>query len=624
MHPMTYVAAGLAVATSQASDAMDGEPRLWTVFCAECTNNFDYKSLGVFWSHKLSGMPGGVTRLLACDETQLASYRGLDLGNTFVHKNYAHITQRREGHSNGKLPFGARETDGSPSYNKPGSIMHWVHESEEAKHVDYVLYIDADMLLRKPMDPIAMGVRPGVVVSEHVGYLDEGIRNGLPEQFLPAEAVQMVGADYRNHNKQGPKRHSAGGWYHFFYIEDIRKIARRWFYWCREMRLNPQKYWRMIDPATGQPSGVDHDIKTGDAYVTHGQAPWISEMYGYVFAAAEAGLLHILTSGVVVYPDDVGASSPQEAHIIHYGLHCAVGSFRFTKYTFGGFDAVGCTGKLFGDPPAPAFLERLCAETVLTLNDAMCDFYNRAQSEHGCGLDPQIQCPAWEMFGKAQCGDRDSHCHEWASAGECKANPGFMMGSCPASCGKCDELPDTMRIPAWAKGLRLDLGDDHRAGGSHADADAPALRPAHSASRALSDAKSARLVRPEPSDPEKRTGRAAKPDDEKSEGAEHERRPSRLRGRADRAAATEDREPKLKSRIEDNAQHRGDAEAGRKDEKERAIRDSSRANGALQAEGLSSIRALFYFVWALVLFICTCVIWQRFCRRRSKPDLRNV
>eukprot|EP00965_Chrysotila_dentata_P089271 2947688-Pleurochrysis_carterae.AAC.5 len=35
---------------------------------------------------------------------------------------------------------------------------------------------------------------------------------------------------------------------------------------------------------------------------------------------------------------------------------------------------------------------------------------------------------------------------------------------------------------------------------------------------------------------------------------------------------------------------RADAEAGRKDEKERAIRDSSRANGALQAEGLSSIR----------------------------------
>ena len=142
-----------------------------------------------------------------------------------------------------------------------------------------------------------------------------------------------------------------------------------------------------------------------------GQAPWISEMYGYVFAAAEAKLKHILTEGIVVYPDEIGAGrrAPQPKHsaastgpkhrapalsldahgpgtapapepdpdakpwsslarleqpytslhlhhisrisplclryisparleepyIIHYGLHCAVGSFRFTKYSYG-------------------------------------------------------------------------------------------------------------------------------------------------------------------------------------------------------------------------------------------------------------------------------------------------
>merc|ERR1719163_1718750 len=132
-------------------------PRIHTVFCAECTNNFDYKSLGVFWSHRLSGMPGNVTRLLACDE------------------------------GGRPAPHGSRSSDMSPSYNKPGSIMHWVQESEEAKHVDYVLYIDADMLLRRPMDPIALGVKPGVVVSEHVGYLDVGIKNELPFEFLPPD-----------------------------------------------------------------------------------------------------------------------------------------------------------------------------------------------------------------------------------------------------------------------------------------------------------------------------------------------------------------------------------------------------------------------------------------------------
>ena len=47
-----------------------------------------------------------------------------------------------------------------------------------------------------------------------------------------------------------------------------------------------------------------------------GQAPWISEMYGYVFAAAEAKLKHILTEGIVVYPDEIGAGrrAPQPKH----------------------------------------------------------------------------------------------------------------------------------------------------------------------------------------------------------------------------------------------------------------------------------------------------------------------
>ena len=75
-----------------------------------------------------------------------------------------------------------------------------------------MLYIDADMLLRLPMDPIKLGVKKGVVVSEHVGYLDTGIRNGLPAQFLPADAVEFAGADLDNWSKKGPKRHSAGGW----------------------------------------------------------------------------------------------------------------------------------------------------------------------------------------------------------------------------------------------------------------------------------------------------------------------------------------------------------------------------------------------------------------------------
>ena len=40
-----------------------------------------------------------------------------------------------------------------------------------------------------------LGVKRGVVVSEHVGYLDVGLRNGLQHMFLPPEAAEYAGAD---------------------------------------------------------------------------------------------------------------------------------------------------------------------------------------------------------------------------------------------------------------------------------------------------------------------------------------------------------------------------------------------------------------------------------------------
>jgi len=439
-----------------------------TVFCAECSDNFDYKSIGVYWSHALSGMPGNVTRLLACDEHQLAHYKGLNLGPTFVHKNHGRITHKRDEaptplkyESGNAAPFGSRPSDSSPSYNKPASIMHWALESEEAKYVDYVLYIDADMLLRLPMDPIKMGVKKGVVVSEHVGYLDVGIRNKLAFQFLPEDQAHWAGDDLDKigFEPEG-KKHASAGWYHFFHMDDIRQIAPRWLHYCEQMRLNPQLYWKMMDPNTGRPGGTDHDIVTGDAYVGHGQAPWISEMYGYVFAASEAKLKHILTHGVVVYPDEIGAGQPQEPSIIHYGLHCSVGSFHFTKYTHGNFNAVGCTGDLFGDPPQPSHLERLCSETVLTLNDAMCFYYLRPSDEGGCGHAAlRSQCPAWKQPRERTCADKDGNCKLWSGSGECDKNPGFMTGACPKSCGQCD-AQKIAAVPAWSRGLALSHGEE--------------------------------------------------------------------------------------------------------------------------------------------------------------------
>ena len=43
----------------------------------------------------------------------------------------------------------------------------------------------------------------------------------------------MAGADVNNFTASGPegKRLAAGGWYHFFHMDDIRTIAPRWLHY---------------------------------------------------------------------------------------------------------------------------------------------------------------------------------------------------------------------------------------------------------------------------------------------------------------------------------------------------------------------------------------------------------
>ena len=224
---------------------------LHTVFCAECTSNFDWKSAGAFYTHRVSGMPGKITRLLACTEEQRKVYpqSGLDMGPTFVHPNYVNNPHNHES---------------SGSYNKPASVMHWVREAQIDEM--YILFIDADMLLRAPIDPVALGVRKGLVVSEHVAYLDQGISRHLPENFLPDPDAAFHFA-------------KAAGWYHIFHLDDLKAIAPRWLHYTERMRSNPQLYWDMNGSKAGwhplalRAIGKENYIKTGDDYVCCARTP---------------------------------------------------------------------------------------------------------------------------------------------------------------------------------------------------------------------------------------------------------------------------------------------------------------------------------------------------------------
>ena len=130
-------------------------PNVHVVFSAECNHALTWQSVGIFHSHKAVNQPGPITRLLACSDEQLQTYRGMDIGPTFVHPNYRHNPM------NG---------DVSASYNKPASVMHFSRESNFTE--EFLLFIDADMILVRDLDPIALGAKPGTVVSEEVGSRD--------------------------------------------------------------------------------------------------------------------------------------------------------------------------------------------------------------------------------------------------------------------------------------------------------------------------------------------------------------------------------------------------------------------------------------------------------------------
>ena len=94
---------------------------------------------------------------------------------------------------------------------------------------------------------------------------------------------------------------------------------------------------------------------------------------------------------------DSGNARPHPAGpaIIHYGLHCHVGTYHFTKYDYGDFDVNGCGAHFFKVPQRPQQHQALCAETVNMLNDALCDFY-------------RTRCPA-EVASSLRC---PTHVHE--------------------------------------------------------------------------------------------------------------------------------------------------------------------------------------------------------------------
>lgn len=57
-----------------------------------------------------------------------------------------------------------------PAINKPAGVVHWLKHSKDAKNVDWVLILDADMIIRGPILPWELGAEKGKPVAAYYGY----------------------------------------------------------------------------------------------------------------------------------------------------------------------------------------------------------------------------------------------------------------------------------------------------------------------------------------------------------------------------------------------------------------------------------------------------------------------
>ncbi|KAJ8639540.1 hypothetical protein MRB53_016234 [Persea americana] len=304
--------------------------RIHTLFSVECQDYFDWQTVGLIHSFKKARQPGPITRLLSCTDEERSTYKGMDLAPTM------------------EVPSMSRHPktgDWYPAINKPAGVVHWLTHSKEAENVDWVVILDADMIIRGPIIPWELGAEKGKPVAAYYGYL-VGCDNILAHLHTKhPELCDKVGGLLAMH------------------IDDLRALAPMWLSKTEEVREDRAHWGTNI---------------TGDIY---GKG-WISEMYGYSFGAAEVGLRHKINDDLMIYPGYTPRKGV-EPILLHYGLPFSVGNWSFSKLEHHEDDIVYSCNRLFPAPPFPREVQMietdqnkrrglfLSIECISTLNEGL-------------------------------------------------------------------------------------------------------------------------------------------------------------------------------------------------------------------------------------------------------------
>ncbi|XP_068485878.1 peptidyl serine alpha-galactosyltransferase-like isoform X1 [Phaseolus vulgaris] len=302
---LSLVMLGLAICNVGRVEGAQKAPwRIQTLFSVECQNYFDWQTVGLMHSFRKAKQPGHITRLLSCTEEQKKTYRGMHLAPTF------------EVPSMSKHPTTG---DWYPAINKPAGVLHWLKYSKDAENVDWVIILDADMIIRGRIVPWKLGAEKGRPVAAYYGSFSRYLRGC--DNIL----AQL-------HTKHPELCDKVGGLL-AMHIDDLRSLASMWLSKTEEVRQD-RAHW-----------GVNI---TGDIY----EKGWISEMYGYSFGAAEVGLKHKINDNLMIYPG-YAPREGVEPILLHYGLPFRVGNWSFSKADHDEDEIVYSCDQLFPQPPYP-------------------------------------------------------------------------------------------------------------------------------------------------------------------------------------------------------------------------------------------------------------------------------
>ncbi|KAE9448411.1 hypothetical protein C3L33_19691, partial [Rhododendron williamsianum] len=237
---------------------------------------------------------------------------------------------------------------GYPAINKPAGIVHWLNHSKDAQNVDWVVILDADMIIRGPIIPWELGAEKGRPVAAYYGMvIDFSFRCLISSCYCFSYCLLplvLIGCDNilaQLHTKHPEICDKVGGLL-AMHIDDLRALAPMWLSKTEEVREDRAHWMTNI---------------TGDIY----SKGWISEMYGYSFGAAEVGLRHKINDNLMIYPGYIPREGV-EPILMHYGLSFRIGNWSFSKLDHHEDDVVYDCGRLFPEPPYPREIKAMEAD----------------------------------------------------------------------------------------------------------------------------------------------------------------------------------------------------------------------------------------------------------------------